>query len=81
MARIETVPISKAEGLLQDLYESAKKRAGRVFQILQLMSPNPAALRDSVSLYRSLMFGESPLSRAQREFLAVVVSRKNHCHY
>jgi AhpD family alkylhydroperoxidase len=27
------------------------------------------------------MFGESPLSRAQREMLAVVVSQVNHCKY
>jgi len=27
------------------------------------------------------MMGESPLSRVQREMLAVVVSFENHCHY
>jgi AhpD family alkylhydroperoxidase len=27
------------------------------------------------------MHGPSPLSRAQREMLAVVVSRANDCHY
>ena len=45
------------------------------------MTPNPAALRASMSLYSALMFGESPLTRAQRELLAVVVSRSNDCRY
>ena len=34
-----------------------------------------------MSLYIALMFGESPLTRAQRELLAVVVSRSNDCRY
>ena len=34
-----------------------------------------------MGLYREIMFGRSELSRADREFLAVVVSRANDCHY
>ncbi len=32
-------------------------------------------------LYRELMYGRGPLSRAQREMIAVVVSAHNQCHY
>ncbi|MCY3836819.1 MAG: carboxymuconolactone decarboxylase family protein [Anaerolineaceae bacterium] len=60
---------------------AARKRAGRVWNIVRIMTPNPAALRASMNLYSALMFGESPLTRAQRELLAVVVSRSNHCRY
>ena len=42
---------------------------------------SPAALKDSIRLYATLMFGESPLSRAQREMIAVVTSQANECHY
>jgi len=34
-----------------------------------------------MGLYREVMFGGAELSRADRELLAVVVSRANDCHY
>jgi alkylhydroperoxidase family enzyme len=49
--------------------------------ILQCHSLNPDALRDHVSLYRTIMFGDSDLSRAEREAIAVCVSAANDCHY
>jgi alkylhydroperoxidase family enzyme len=45
------------------------------------MMPNPEVCRTSIDFYVALMYGPSPLSRAQREMLATVVSRINHCHY
>ena len=81
MAWIETVAPEKAEGLLGRIYQAAIKRAGRVFGILRLQSLNPSTLRSSMEFYRGIMFGESPLSRAEREMIAVVVSKANDCHY
>ena len=81
MAWIETVAPEKAVGLLGRIYQAAVKRAGRVFGVLRLQSLNPAILRSSTELYRGIMFGESPLSRAEREMIAVVVSKANDCHY
>ncbi len=81
MAWIATVPLEKAEGLLGRIYNSAVERAGRVFGILRVQSLNPTVLRSSAEMYRSIMFGKSPLSRAQREMIAVVVSQANDCHY
>ena len=81
MAWIETVAPEKAEGLLGRIYQAAVKRAGRVFGVLRLQSLNPSTLRSSTELYRGIMFGESPLSRAEREMIAVVVSKANDCHY
>jgi alkylhydroperoxidase family enzyme len=48
---------------------------------VKAMSLNAETLRASLDLYRAVMFGASELTRAEREFLAVVVSRKNDCHY
>jgi alkylhydroperoxidase family enzyme len=45
------------------------------------MSLRPGVLEPSMELYRAIMFGPSELSRAERELLAVVVSRANDCHY
>jgi len=81
MAWIELVDESDARGLLARIYEAAIKRAGKVFQILKVQSNNPRSLKASMDLYAATMFGASPLSRAQREMLAVVVSRANECHY
>jgi alkylhydroperoxidase family enzyme len=45
------------------------------------MSQNPRAMKTSMDFYGAIMFGKSPLSRSQREMLAVVVSAANHCIY
>jgi len=81
MAWIKLVADADAEGLLKKFYDAAIKRAGKVFAIVRVMSPNPPALRDSMAFYRTIMFGDSPLSRAQRQLLATVVSNTNTCHY
>jgi alkylhydroperoxidase family enzyme len=81
MAWIQTVQPDDARGPLKAEYEAALRRAGRIWNVVRLMSPNPAALKASMHLYRTLMFGLSPLSRGQRELLAVVVSRTNGCRY
>lgn len=57
------------------------RRAGRVWNIVQVMSLSPATLRASMVQYSTLMFGESPLSRVQRELLATVVSAELECFY
>jgi alkylhydroperoxidase family enzyme len=74
-------PVADATGLLRAEYDAAVARAGRVWQIIKVKSLNPPAMRHSTALYGALMHGPSPLSRAQREMLAVVVSKANDCHY
>ncbi len=81
MTWIRTIADDEADGLLASLYNAARSRAGRVFRIVRSMSLNPPVLRDSMRFYQAVMFGESPLTRARRELLAVVVSRANGCHY
>lgn len=81
MSWIRTVPPGEAVGHLKTLYDAAMARAGKVFGIVRAMSPNPRVLEASMGIYRAVMFGPSPLSRRQREMLAVVVSRANHCVY
>lgn len=81
MAWIKTVPLEHAKGLLSKIYQAAIKRAGRVFNILRVQSTNAPALQASLGLYLAIMHKDSPLSRAQRELLATVVSRANKCHY
>ena len=49
--------------------------------ILRIHGVNPPVLKGHLALYRPIMHGKSPLSRFQREVLAVVVSALNGCHY
>lgn len=81
MAYIRLIPVEEAEGLLRRLYDAAIRRAGKVFNIVRTMSPNPPVLEASMELYRRIMFGPSGLPRREREMLAVVVSAANACHY
>ena len=81
MPWIRQVEEGNADGLLKEEFEAAVERAGRVWHIVRIMSLNPEALRDSIRFYQTAMMGESPLSRAQRETLATVVSAELGCHY
>jgi hypothetical protein len=45
------------------------------------MSLRPGVLRASMGLYREIMFGESGLSRKERELLATVASAAQNCDY
>ena len=81
MPNLRLIDEGEATGALRTEYEAAIGRAGKVFNIVKAMSLNARTLRASMDLYRAVMFGRSELSRAERELLAVVVSRTNDCHY
>lgn len=81
MPWIDQVPIDQATGLLKRQFEAALKRAGRVWNIVHIMSLNPEAMRSSIQFYISVMMGSSPLTRVQREMLATIVSAELDCFY
>jgi alkylhydroperoxidase family enzyme len=81
MAWIRLPRVQDATGQLGRLLQEAVARAGRVWGIVHVMSPNPPVLEASMALYRALMFGPGPLSRAERELVATVVSAEIRCVY
>lgn len=81
MAWIGTVPPDDADDALQEVYQEIGGTSGEVANVLRLQSLDPPALQAHYRLYRTLVFGPSPLSRAEREAIAVVVSATNGCHY
>ena len=81
MSFIQLIHEDQADGPLARVYDAARKRAGRIYNILKIQSQNAAALEATMQLYVTVMKGQSPLSRAQREMLAVVTSHANDCHY
>ncbi|HWS55965.1 MAG TPA: hypothetical protein VN228_17630 [Pyrinomonadaceae bacterium] len=55
--------------------------AGEAAGIVSSHSLIPEALRHAFSTFGALMSPELPLSRAQHEMIATVVSAANRCHY
>jgi alkylhydroperoxidase family enzyme len=49
--------------------------------IIRIHGIHPKTMRHHYEMYLELMHGPSPLSRRQRELIAVSVSVANHCHY
>jgi alkylhydroperoxidase family enzyme len=49
--------------------------------ILRIHGVHPRTQRQHYDLYAELMRGAGPLTRIQRETIAVVVSAANGCHY
>ena len=49
--------------------------------IIRIHGVHPETIRLHYDLYRELMRGPGPLTRIQREMIAVVVSATNGCHY
>jgi len=76
----ETVP-EDARGELRALYDRVAESDGSVDHILRIHGINPPSLGAHFELYVTAMRRRSPLSRAQREMIAVVVSTINECHY
>ena len=81
MAWIKTIAESEAEGDLAELYDRYSTPEGWVDHILKIHALNPASMKGHYDLYRTLMFGRSPLSRPRREMIAVAVSAANRCRY
>ena len=82
IAWIETIDEGDAEGEVANAYEQAgDSKTGKVDHIMKIHSLNPQTILDHDNLYRTLMYGRSPLKRPQREMIATVVSALNECHY
>jgi len=81
LPHIRLIEEHEAEGILAEEYAAARERAGKVFNVLKSMSLNPRVLRASMDLYQEIMFGESGLSRRERELLATVTASEQSCHY
>ena len=81
MAWIDIIDEENAEGSLKDQYDQLLEPWGGVDNILKIHSLNPESLAAHVTLYKTLMYGKSPLRRTDREMIAVVLSTINQCHY
>jgi len=70
--------------LIRYLDESELAVADRVpdsDNILRIHSVHPAVMRQHYELYLEVMHRPGPLTRRQREVIAVRISALNRCHY
>ncbi len=81
MAFIPYVPDDAAGGLLAKLYSKYSGEQGGEDNIIRIHTLTPRSMQDHVQLYSHLMRGPSPLTKVQREMLAVTVSSENDCFY
>lgn len=83
MSWTRIVPPEAAVGPVRSLYERIQglHPARRVSHLWQTCAPDPAALDALFTLVRALMAEPAPLSRAQAEAIALVVSATNGCGY
>lgn len=70
-----------SDGLARAYAQCADPTTGKAANIMKVHSLNPQSMLDHRALYRTLMFGPSPLERYQREMIGVVVAALNQCVY
>lgn len=82
MAWIPTIDPEDADAVLRSLYERSRDPAtGALDNILAVHSLHPRGLEAHLDLYRAVMAPTRSLRKADREMIALVVSRINECHY
>jgi uncharacterized peroxidase-related enzyme len=83
-ARISWIRVPTDRQLPEDigaLFGKAQEKIGLVPNVFRLFALRPEHLRRWRALYDELLRGESGLTPAQREMIAVVVSTQNRCFY
>ncbi len=81
MAYIRYLAPEEGPQKLAKLHQQYQEPWGGVDNIIWIHSQNPSAMEAHYKLYAVAMRGRSPLTRVQREMIAVVVSALNHCQY
>lgn len=76
-----TISYEQATGKLKDVYDDLIAKRGKLAEVHKIQSLHPDSIIAHMELYMTIMFGQSPLSRVQREMIAVVVSSSNRCIY
>jgi len=82
MSWIDTIPPEEADETLAELYERVlDPHTGRLDNIMRIHSLHPRGLLSHQELYEAVMRPTRTLRKAEREMIALVVSRINECHY
>lgn len=82
--RISALPVP-AEGELDDdlrkYFAVCREKLGLVPNVLRAYAFRPDRLRRFIESYNEIMLSDGPLTKLEREMIAVVVSARNRCYY
>ena len=67
MANIKVVQHEEATGRLKEIYDDLIEKRGMLAEVHKIQSLNPETIVAHMDLYKSIMFGQSPLSRAKKK--------------
>jgi len=81
MTWIKCVDPKKAAGRTKQVYDRIQKERGHIANIFLAQSLDPDVLESHLDLYVTLMIEPGPLSREEREMVAVIVSAANRSAY
>jgi len=81
MPRINVIDYPESNGRLREIYDQLLEKRGKLADVHKIQSLRPESIVHHMDLYLEIMFSRSPLSRAEREMMAVVVSVANGCIY
>ncbi len=81
MTWIKTESPEKASGKTKEIYDRIMKERGHLANIFVAQGLEPEVLEHHLDLYEILMLGQGPLSREEREMIAVIVSAANKSAY
>ncbi len=81
MTWIRTIDPEKAEGRTKEVYDEIVAKRGHLANVFRAEGMEPDVLRHQIGMYTTLLLGPGPLSREEREMIAVVVSAANKSSY
>ena len=81
MPYVKTIPYEESQGELREVYDVMIKTRGHISNVQAVSSLKPNIIKTLSAHVGSVMFGESGVSRAEREMVAAVVSATNKCQY
>jgi uncharacterized peroxidase-related enzyme len=75
------LPQGELSAEMQAYFAKCDEKIGFVPNVLRAYAHDDAKLSAFAALYNDLMLATSPLSKLEREMIAVVVSSQNRCYY
>src|SRR5262245_30285683 len=81
LTALELGPEARLEAENTAYFAKCEEKLGFVPNVLRAYAFDNAKLAAFIGMADDLMLGESGISKAEREMIAVAVSAVNHCHY
>lgn len=79
MNYMEKIMPEQPSGSVGEIYAELLKKRGKTSEYLQANSLPPVSMFSHLALYLDILYKPGGLTRQQREMIALVVSRENHC--